>query len=72
VVHAVRDEMALKLEDVVFRRTELGTGNNPGLQAIESTAELMGRELQWAPQKARDEVDEVMESFARRGPWRVC
>ena len=34
VVNAVRNEMAVKLSDVVFQRTELGTGGNPGDEAL--------------------------------------
>ena len=71
VVNAIREEMALKLEDVVFRRTELGTGDNPGRQAIEACADLMGRELEWDVQRKREEIGRVMDVFSRRGPWQV-
>jgi glycerol-3-phosphate dehydrogenase len=71
VVHAVREEMAEKLGDVVFRRTELGSGGYPGRQAIEITADIMARELQWGQQRTKDEMDEVLDIFSRRGPWRV-
>jgi glycerol-3-phosphate dehydrogenase len=71
VIHAVRDEMAFKLQDVIFRRTELGTGKNPGPKAIEVCANLMAKELGWHQQKIEDEVNEVYDVFARKGPWRV-
>ena len=45
VVHAVRDEMALKLTDVVLRRTQLGTEEHPGESALKECADLMGLEL---------------------------
>lgn len=41
VIHTVREEAALKLADVVFRRTELGTGANPGEAALETCADDM-------------------------------
>ncbi|MBI1261671.1 MAG: FAD-dependent oxidoreductase [Rhizobiales bacterium] len=47
VIHAVRHEMATHLSDVVFRRTGLGTLGDPGVEAINTIAGLMGRELNW-------------------------
>src|SRR5262249_51453823 len=35
VIHAVRGEMALKLSDVVFRRTDLGSGNRPEPRSLQ-------------------------------------
>ena len=40
VMHAVRAEMTVKLEDCVFRRTELGTAGDPGSEAFETCASL--------------------------------
>jgi glycerol-3-phosphate dehydrogenase len=45
--HAVRNEMALSLEDLLFRRTGLGTLGNPGLNTIKHCADLMGDILGW-------------------------
>jgi glycerol-3-phosphate dehydrogenase len=70
VVHAVREEMAVKLQDVIFRRTELGTGADPGRAAIEISADLMANELGWTRQKKADEITEVVDILAHRGPWR--
>lgn len=64
VVHAVREEMALKLSDVVFRRTDLGSGGHPGSRALETCAELMAQELGWSRERLRDEVSEVETVFA--------
>lgn len=47
VVHAVRDEMALKLADVVRRRTELGASGCPAAADLQKTARLMAGELGW-------------------------
>jgi len=47
IVHAVRHEMALTLDDVLLRRTGLGTLVHPGEAAINRTADLMARELGW-------------------------
>ena len=41
IVHSVREEMAEKLSDVVLRRTNLGSGNNPGEQSLEICSAVM-------------------------------
>ena len=71
VAHAIREEMAVRLQDVVFRRTELGTGKNPGKPAVEECAELMAAELGWNQQKIEEEIREVLDIFSTRGPWKM-
>jgi glycerol-3-phosphate dehydrogenase len=63
VVHAVRDEMALKLSDVVLRRTDLGAGADPGDEALAVCAERMGSELGWTPEDRQREIDEVKVGY---------
>jgi glycerol-3-phosphate dehydrogenase len=63
VIHAVRAEMAVKLADCVFRRTELGTAGDPGSEALETCAELMGRELGWSADRIASELAEVGAQF---------
>jgi glycerol-3-phosphate dehydrogenase len=63
VVHAVREEMAQKLADVVFRRTELGTAAHPGESALRACAALMAAELAWSDERVRTELDEVGRAF---------
>ena len=63
VVHAVRHEMALHLEDVVFRRTGLGTLGHPGVPAITQAAELMRRELGWDETRHAREIAETVRQF---------
>jgi glycerol-3-phosphate dehydrogenase len=69
VIHAVREEMAVKLQDVVFRRTELGTGESPGQRALKISAQLMANELGWHQQKMVEEMEEVAGIFINKGPW---
>ena len=38
VTHAVEEEMAMHVEDVILRRTNLGSGSHPGSAAIEAAA----------------------------------
>jgi glycerol-3-phosphate dehydrogenase len=63
VVHAVREEMAQKLGDVVFRRMDLGTGEYPGAAALRTCATLMGLELGWDENRIRHELNEVEKVF---------
>ena len=65
VVHAVREEMAQKLGDIVFRRTELGTGGHPGEAALTASADLMAAELGWDEVRKRRELEEVQAAFPR-------
>ena len=68
VIHAVREEMAQTLEDVVLRRTELGTAGHPGNTALDACAELMARELHWDRARMAQELDTVRETFRRLCP----
>ena len=63
VVHAVREEMAVKLGDVVFRRTDIGTGECPGSTVIEDCARIMAEELGWDSERIRMELEEVTRRF---------
>jgi glycerol-3-phosphate dehydrogenase len=65
VVHAVREEMARKLGDVVFRRTDLGTGDYPGEDALRTCADLIAAELGWNEARVQQEVDDVTATFIR-------
>jgi glycerol-3-phosphate dehydrogenase len=47
VEFAVQDEMAMTLEDVVFRRTGLGTIGHPGMACLERCADIIGSRLGW-------------------------
>lgn len=59
IVHAVRHEMAVKLADVVHRRTELGGFRHPGPAAIETCANVMAAEANWDRVRRDSEIEEV-------------
>jgi glycerol-3-phosphate dehydrogenase len=63
VLHAAREEMAQKLSDVIFRRTDLGTAGHPGDDALAACAEIMGKELGWSRQRIGKELQEVQSEF---------
>ena len=63
VLHGVRVEMAQKLADIVFRRTDLGTAGHPGDHALSSCAKIMAAELGWSGQRMAAELEEVQRNF---------
>lgn len=66
VIHAVREEMAIKLGDVVFRRTDLATGENPGDQLLRECADLMAVELGWTREQINEQLRDVAQRFPNR------
>ncbi len=66
VVHAIRDEMAQQLADVVFRRTELGTLGYPGDRGLARCATMMARELRWGHARTDQELQQVKRLFTLR------
>lgn len=65
IVLAVRDEMACRLADVVFRRTGLGSAGHPGEAALHVVASLTASELGWTPERTREELADVGARFRR-------
>ena len=60
VAYAVRHEGAIHLDDVVMRRTELGTLGDPGEAAVQACAEWMAGELGWGEGRGRLEVGRLL------------
>jgi glycerol-3-phosphate dehydrogenase len=63
IIHAIREEMAQNLSDVIMRRTELGNSGYPGAAVITKCAEIMGRELNWEKKHRQAEIDSVKLLF---------
>ena len=63
VQHAVQEEMAVKLADVIFRRTDLGSAGQPDEQTVAFCAEVMGAELNWDQYRVSQELAEVNRAF---------
>lgn len=66
VIHAVREEMAQKLSDVVLRRTEMGTATIPEDKTLGSCARLMAEELGWDAVRQQSEVDDFRSKFGHQ------
>jgi glycerol-3-phosphate dehydrogenase len=67
IVHAVREEMALRLDDIVFRRTAVGTLGDPGVPALAAIADLAARELGWDAQRREREMERVRARYVPAG-----
>jgi glycerol-3-phosphate dehydrogenase len=67
VLHAVRDEMALHLPDVILRRTELGAEECPRAATLEAAAACMGEELGWSAARRLEEIEAVRRAYLPLG-----
>jgi glycerol-3-phosphate dehydrogenase len=63
VVYAVRNEMALRLTDIIVRRTGLGAAQHPGKEAIRESGRLAAAELKWDDGRLADEIAAVEEFY---------
>ena len=63
VAFAVRSEMARRLDDVVFRRTGIGTLGDPGTEVLQETAALMAAELSWTDAERDAQIATVQARF---------
>jgi len=59
VVYAIREEMACTLEDIMFRRTGLGTLGHPGEDVLMKIANLAAKELNWDSARQEKELSGV-------------
>lgn len=62
VLFAIREEMALRLTDIVIRRTGMGDGGRPDARGVAAAAALAAGELQWDATRVREETATV-EAF---------
>ena len=62
---AVQDELAVSLQDVLLRRTGIGTSACQGLDCAESIADRMAALLGWRPRRREAELDAYRGHVAR-------
>jgi len=67
ILYGIRKEMAQTLGDIVFRRTDLATGGNPGTAVLRHAADLAAAELGWTESRIVDEIDKVCRRFPGSG-----
>jgi glycerol-3-phosphate dehydrogenase len=67
VVHAIRHEAALRLGDIVLRRTTAGAARHPGGAALDACARIAAAELGWDPARMGREIEDVSRVYPTRG-----
>ena len=68
IAFAVTHEMALHLDDVVLRRTGLGSLGHPGIACLYRCGEIMASLLGWSDSRLEEEVDRTGDPAHRRRP----
>ena len=63
IIHGIREEMAITLSDVVFRRTDLGQFQCPPIQSLQAAAKVMAEEQGWNDQRTQEEIREVLDVY---------
>ena len=66
IVHAIQNEMANTLADVVFRRTDLASGGEPDSHAFDRCSEIVQKQLALTNQELEQQQDAVR---ARMPGW---
>jgi glycerol-3-phosphate dehydrogenase len=70
IVHAIRAEMALGLDDLLLRRLDIGSTGHPGSEVIRRCVEIAAPEWGWGAQDSERAVGELEEWYRRRMPAR--
>jgi glycerol-3-phosphate dehydrogenase len=64
VLHVIRNEMALRLADVIVRRTGLGSAGPPPRGAVAQAARIAAEELGWDTRRISEEIAAVESIYA--------
>jgi glycerol-3-phosphate dehydrogenase len=68
ILHAIRDEMALGLDDLLLRRLELGSTGHPGKEVIRRCVEIAAPEWGWGAGESQRAIGDLEEWYRRRMP----
>nr|WP_262921347.1 glycerol-3-phosphate dehydrogenase/oxidase [Maribellus maritimus] len=63
VVYAIQNEMSIKLSDILFRRTGIGTLGHPGEETLAKVLNIAATLLNWDEKRKETELKEVEEIF---------
>jgi glycerol-3-phosphate dehydrogenase len=66
ILHVIQQEMAVRLTDIILRRTTFGATGHPGEEAIQASAAIAAAELGWDAERTADEIDAVRSFYAVR------
>jgi glycerol-3-phosphate dehydrogenase len=72
IIHAVREESAQKLSDVILRRTDLASKGYPGDKCLASAAQIMAHELNWSLTRQEEEVRLCRKQFSQYRNNLIC
>ncbi len=64
VRYACKEEMSVRLLDVLARRTDLGIADRPSDQAMQACAHIMADELDWSSDRISQELIEAQTHYA--------
>ncbi len=62
-VFCARNEMAIYLDDFIFRRSGVGTIGHPGTELLQRTSALMATELAWSEARRLEEIERTAARF---------
>lgn len=63
LLHAIREESARTLADLVCRRTGLGSAGPPPAESVEEVAAVAARELGWDGARTRREIEDLYRRY---------
>jgi glycerol-3-phosphate dehydrogenase len=63
VVHAIHEETAVRLTDIVLRRTTVGAAGDPGEIVLRTCAALAAGELRWSAARVAEEIAAVQAIY---------
>jgi glycerol-3-phosphate dehydrogenase len=66
VLHVIRNEAALRLSDIVVRRTGLGAAGSPPRAAVGAAARIAAEELGWDERRTSEEIAAVERLYEIR------
>ena len=61
--YAVTNELALTLNDILFRRTGIGTLGHPGDAVLSQIADIAANALGWSAEKKQEEIQKAEKAF---------
>lgn len=66
IQRAVQQEMAIKLSDIIFRRSSVGVAVRLDRSLVAKVAQIAGAELGWSTMQQEAEIEEIMQGVPLR------
>jgi glycerol-3-phosphate dehydrogenase len=63
IVHVIQQEMAVRLTDIVIRRTTLGAAGHPGAAVLSECARIARDEMHWTDERMAAEIATVEQVY---------